>query len=149
MLVKVMILTLLSKKLKCGRCFSAGRGSETQPAGDHAAEVPAARRGEHHSGCGQAAAGGEEGEAHGRRVLSFIIRSEPCMYLFVSSSLCVFPAAPPQSSSAVVVTAPQTGQEVCGSRQRRTNGWFLTAAVKLPVTTVASGTIHLISTRWR
>lgn len=35
-----------------------GWRAQTEPEGDHAAEIPAARGGEHHAGCGQASAGG-------------------------------------------------------------------------------------------
>lgn len=42
----------LPQSLKCFLCLPAGRGAEAEPAGDHAAEIPAARGGERHAGRG-------------------------------------------------------------------------------------------------
>lgn len=53
----------------------------------------------------------------------------------------------PLSLSVVGVTTPQTGETVCSLGQQRMGSLFLTAAVKLPVNSVATGTIPLISTR--
>lgn len=66
------------------------------------------------------------------------------VYLILLSLLC-------SSFSLSVVAAPtsQTGQAARGSRTRTTSGWFLIAAVKLPVTSAASGIIPPTSTRWR
>lgn len=66
------------------------------------------------------------------------------VYVILLSLLC-------SSFSLSVVAAPtsQTGQAARGSRTRTTSGWFLIAAVKLPVTSAASGIIPPTSTRWR
>lgn len=48
--------------LKSFSCLTAGWRAQTEPESDHAAEIPAARRGEHHTGCGQTTSGGVEKE---------------------------------------------------------------------------------------
>lgn len=53
------------------------------------------------------------------------------------------------SSCAAAVTTTQTGKTVCGSREQIMHVLFLTAAVKLLMTSVVSGTIHPTSTMWR
>lgn len=64
--------------------------------------------------------------------------------IFYSSLRCI-----PLSLNVVAVTAPQTGEKVFGSRQKRMIDSFLIAVVKLPVSSAASGTIPPTSTRWR
>lgn len=54
-------MMFLFAQLNCFFCFTAGRGAESE--GNYAAEIPAARRGEHHAGCWQATTGSEEEDA--------------------------------------------------------------------------------------
>lgn len=63
------------------------------------------------------------------------------------SCLVVLPALDPLSLSVVEVTTTRTGQTVCGPRRMISSS--LIAAVKLPLTSAASGTIPPTSTGWR